>query len=63
MSRIVRFIPGFIVLIGIWMGLRIAFEGMEPAWLFRVIRYALAGLWCALGAPWLFVRLRLAEIE
>jgi undecaprenyl-diphosphatase len=63
LSRIVRFIPGFIVLIGIWMGLRIAFEGMEPAWLFRVIRYALAGLWCALGAPWLFVRLRLAEIE
>ena len=61
--KILRFILGFIVLIGIWMGLRIAFAGMEPVALFRIVRYALAGLWCALGAPWLFVRLRLAETE
>jgi hypothetical protein len=63
LSRILRFIPGFIVLIGIWMGLRIVFAGMEPVALFRIVRYALVGLWCALGAPWLFVRLRLAETE
>jgi membrane-associated phospholipid phosphatase len=63
LRRILRFIPGFIVLIGIWMGLRIAFAGMEPVALFRVVRYALVGLWCTLGAPWLFVRLRLAETE
>jgi membrane-associated phospholipid phosphatase len=62
-QRVLRFIPGFIVLIGIWMGLRIAFAEMEPAALFRIVRYALTGLWCALGAPWLFVRLRLAETE
>ena len=62
-KRILRFISGFIVLIGIWMGLRIAFAEMEPAALFRIVRYALTGLWCALGAPWLFVRLRLAETE
>ena len=63
LSRILRFIPGFIVLIGIWMGLRIVFAGMEPVALFRIVRYALVGLWCALGAPWLFVRLRLAGTE
>ena len=63
LRRTLRFIPGFIVLIGIWMGLRIAFAGMEPVALFRIVRYALVGLWCALGAPWLFVRLRLAETE
>jgi undecaprenyl-diphosphatase len=63
LRRTLRFIPGFIVLIGIWMGLRIAFAGMEPVVLFRIVRYALVGLWCALGAPWLFVRLRLAETE
>lgn len=62
-KRILRFISGFIVLIGIWMGLRIAFAEMEPVALFRIVRYALVGLWCALGAPWLFVRLRLAETE
>ena len=63
LKRILRFIAGFIVLIGIWMGLRIAFAEMEPVSLFRIVRYALTGLWCALGAPWLFVRLRLAETE
>ena len=61
--KILRFIPGFIVLIGIWMGLRIVFAGLEPVALFRIVRYTLVGLWCALGAPWLFVRLKLAETE
>ncbi|MGD9042077.1 MAG: phosphatase PAP2 family protein [Desulfobacterales bacterium] len=61
--RLLRFLTGFIVLIGIWMGLRIAFAGLEPAALFRMVRYGLAGAWCALGAPWLFVRLKLAETE
>jgi len=62
-KRILRFIPGFMVLIGIWMGLRIAFAGMEPVWVFRVVRYGLAGWWCAFGAPWLFVRFGLAETD
>ncbi len=62
-SKVLRFILGVIVLIGIWLGLRIAFSGLEPAALFRVVRYACVGLWVALGAPWLFVRLRLAETE
>ena len=61
--RILRFLPGFIALIGIWLGLRVAFAGLEPAFVFRIVRYALVGLWCALGAPWLFVRIRLAETE
>ena len=29
----------------------------------RMIRYALVGLWAGLGAPWLFVRLKLAGTE
>ena len=36
---------------------------LEPADVYRVIRYVLVGLWGGLGAPWLFVRLRLAEKE
>ena len=62
-NRILRFMAGFIVLFGIWMGLRIAFEGMAPAFLLHIVRYALAGMWFALGAPWLFVRLKLAGTE
>jgi membrane-associated phospholipid phosphatase len=61
--RILRFILGFMVLIGIWLGLKIALAGMAPVWLFRIVRYALVGWWCAFGAPWLFVRLGLAETE
>ena len=52
---------GVFVLIGLWLGLRIAFHQLEPADVYRVYRYALVGLWGGLGAPWLFVRLRLAE--
>lgn len=61
--RILRFILGFMVLLGIWLGLQSAFAGMAPAALFRIVRYALVGWWCAFGAPWLFVRLGLAETE
>jgi len=49
------------VLIGLWLGLRIAFHQLEPDAVYRVYRYALVGLWGGLGAPWLFVRLKLAE--
>ena len=61
--RSMRFVAGLIILLGVWLGLRFAFSGWEPASLFRVIRYAAVGIWGALGAPWLFVRLGLANTE
>jgi membrane-associated phospholipid phosphatase len=63
LKKLMRYIAGMLVLFGIWMGLRSGFAGLEPAWVFRVVRYALVGLWAGLGAPWLFVRLKLAETE
>lgn len=62
-KRSMRFVVGLIVLLGIWLGLRFALSGLEPLSLFRAFRYASVGLWGALGAPWLFVRLRLAKTE
>jgi len=59
--RGLRFLLGLIVLIGLWGGLRAAFSGLEPALLFRFLRYGLVGLWSAFGAPWVFVKLRLAQ--
>jgi len=59
-EKILRFFLGVIVLVGIWLGLRMAFAGLEPTALFRVFRYTALGLWGSLGAPWLFVRLKLA---
>lgn len=58
--RALRLLPGFAVLVGLWAGLRVVFAGLEPVLALRLVRYALVGLWGALGAPWLFVVMRLA---
>jgi membrane-associated phospholipid phosphatase len=62
-QQVIRYLVGIVGLMGIWYGLRIAFDQLEPAGLYRVLRYALVGLWGGLGAPWLFVKLKLAERE
>ncbi len=56
-----RYVGGLLVLVGIWAGLRAAFASLEPAMLFRYIRYSLAGIWATLGAPWFFLKLGLAS--
>ena len=62
-KKMIRYLLGVVVLFGLWGGLKLAFSGMEPAGLLRFTRYALVGLWGGVGAPWVFVRLGLAEIE
>jgi hypothetical protein len=59
--RTIRYLLGAFILFALWAGLRVAFATLEPAGLFRFIRYLLVGLWGGFGAPWLFVRLKLAE--
>ncbi len=60
-KRTIRYLLGVVDLFGLWMGLRMAFSGLEPVLLFRFVRYGLVGLWGGLGAPWAFVRLGLAR--
>ena len=60
-KRILRFVVGVTVLFGLWLGLRTAFYGLEPGQIYNFLRYTLLGLWSGLGAPWLFVTLKLAE--
>jgi len=62
-QKALRYLVGIVVLFGLWAGLKAAFSGLEPAAFFRFLRYALVGLWGGLGAPWIFVRLKLAETE
>ena len=62
-KRVIRYLLGVVVLFILWGGLKIGFSGQEPAGLFRFIRYALVGFWGGLGAPWMFVRLKLAGSE
>jgi membrane-associated phospholipid phosphatase len=60
-QRIIRYLLGVFILFGLWAGLRVAFAALEPAGPFRFIRYMLVGFWGGIGAPWLFVRLKLAD--
>lgn len=64
-QRIIRYILGIAVAIGIWAGLRAVFPA-EPAWLalpLRFLRYLLLLLWVTYIAPWFFVKLRLASAD
>jgi membrane-associated phospholipid phosphatase len=61
-KRVLRVLLGVAVIFGLRFGLKAAFVGLEPEPLFRFVRYALIGLWGGLGAPWTFVRMRLAEV-
>jgi membrane-associated phospholipid phosphatase len=62
-QRGARVLLGFAILLALRVGLQAVFpaEG-EPLYLaLRFVRYALVGLWAGLGAPWLFLKLRLAS--
>ena len=60
-KRVLRFLIGAPVLFALWLGLKEAFYGLEPELMYLFARYALVGLWTGLIAPWLFVRLKLAD--
>ena len=62
-KQVARFLLGAAVAFTLWQGLRSTFFGLQPESLYRIIRYGLVGLWGALGAPWVFVKLRLAGAE
>ena len=51
------------VLVGLWLGLRAAFDGLEPAIILRLTRYSLVGFWEHSAPPGAFLKLGLAEQE
>lgn len=59
--RLLRFACGGVVVFALRFGLKAAFTALQPETVFRFVRYALMGLWVSLGAPWAFVKLRLAD--
>ena len=61
-QRIVRYLAGISVLAGLYFGLSAVFPRAGSALYlpFRFLRYGLLGLWAGLGAPWVFLKLRLA---
>jgi len=63
-QQIIKYGIGIIGVLLIWLGLDIIFpEGVTiSALIFRYVRYGLAGLWISLGAPWIFIKLKLTEL-
>ena len=62
-KRFFRYVLGMIGAVAIWGGLRAVFPE-DPTWLalpLRFIRYALLTSWVAYYAPWLFVKIGLAD--
>jgi len=61
-KRALRYVIGLVGVIFFWMGLGAVFPHGDGLIVYslRFIRYALVGWWVAGGAPWVFVRLKLA---
>jgi membrane-associated phospholipid phosphatase len=61
-QRALRLLPGAIILLIFRIGLKAIFpdEGEALYAVLRFVRYVVVGLWAGLGAPWLFVKLRMA---
>ena len=65
-KRILRFVLGAVGILVFYAGLDVLFGLITPdadallPYLLRFIRYTLVGAWVSAGAPWTFVRLKLA---
>ena len=66
-KRILRCVLGMIGVLVFYLGLKILFGLISPytedvlSYILRYIRYVLVGAWISAGAPWIFVKLKLAK--
>ena len=66
-KRILRFVLGVAGLLIFYVGLDVLFGLIAPdmeavlPYILRYIRYAIVGIWVSAGAPWFFVKLKLAQ--
>ena len=60
-KRILRYLLGMVVVSLFYFGLKMAFGGLEPAPLYRFIRYALVGFCIIFLTPAIFIKLQLAK--
>jgi membrane-associated phospholipid phosphatase len=66
-KRILRFVVGVIGLLVFYVGLDVLFGLIAPdveavlPYILRYIRYVIIGIWVSAGAPWFFIKLKLAK--
>ena len=66
LQKVGRYVVGIIGLFALYLGLDVLFALLAPeaslaGYILRYIRYACVSLWGMFGAPWVFIKLRLAE--
>ena len=64
-QKVARFLVGVVGVAILYLGLKVVFpagEGAVPN-AFRYLRYSLVGAWVSAGAPWFFIRMKLAKPE
>ncbi len=62
-QRVMRLLPGIAGILVLYLGLRAIFprgDSFVP-YVLRYLRFALIGLWISAGAPWLFIKFKLAR--
>jgi len=64
-EKALRYLLGIVFTLAIYLGPKALLKGDMGGQeaLVRFLRYALVGIWTAFGAPWLFVRFKLAGLE
>lgn len=62
-QRLIRYVVGAAVMLAIYFGLSFLFDPAPESLTYplRFVRYGMLGLWIALGAPWLFTKIHLAD--
>jgi membrane-associated phospholipid phosphatase len=67
-ERILRYLLGLLGVLLFYFGLKILFGIISPdseavlPYILRYIRYVLVGAWVSAGAPWIFIKLKLARV-
>jgi len=59
-KRVLRYLAGMVIVSLFYFGLKAAFGGLEPAPVYRFIRYALVGFSVIFLTPLIFIKIRLA---
>jgi hypothetical protein len=65
-KRILRYVLGLVGVLVFYLGMKVLFGLIVtdaedvPPYILRYIRYVLVGAWISAGAPWIFVKLKLA---
>ncbi len=67
-KRVIRYLVGIVVLLGLFFGLDIAFAALAVdestlGYVLRFIRYGIATFWATFLAPWLFLKIKLVDPE